>query len=90
MTATPPLLLPTGGGTYRITGAGFVAGVTELFVEGRQLTSAAGPPAAGEFLINAAGTQVDFQLPAALGPGRYPLRVRVNGIESDPNWWVQG
>jgi hypothetical protein len=82
------LLIPTGG-VYHLTGAGFVGGHTELLVGTIPLTEAGGsPPAPGTFVVDPAGTTVDFAAPASLPAGRYSVRLRVNGVESRPAWWV--
>lgn len=84
----PPLLLPAAG-EYTVPGAGFVGGVTEVLLDTVALTEAAGPPGAGEFLVNGAGTQITFRAPGSLGAGRYSVRVIVNQVESTPAWWIE-
>jgi hypothetical protein len=85
--ANPPLL-PAVGGLFTLTGAGFIAGNTELLLGAARLQEVAGPPAAGEFQINGSQTAITFAAPAGLAAGRYPIRLRVNNIESAPSWWV--
>jgi hypothetical protein len=68
-----------------VTGAGFVAGSTELLLGNVALDE--GSPGAGRFQINAAGTQITFQAPLGLS-GTPPLHVRVNRVESPPSWRV--
>jgi len=81
-----PLLTPAGG-VFTINGAGFLGSKTEVFVGGFALSETGGTPGAGQFAI-AGGTSIAFVLPAALPNGTYGVRVRVNGIESSPAWWV--
>ncbi len=90
---TPPgsgasAILTPAGSIFTISGAGFVGGKTELFVGGEALTETGGAPAAGQFAI-AGGTSLSFALPASLPNGTYGVRVRVNGVESAPAWWVK-
>lgn len=77
--ADPPILGPTGG-PFTLTGAGFIAGQTQVLLDTVLL-------GAGDFNI-ATGASLTFNLPVNLPPGRYPVRVRVNGVESVPYWWV--
>jgi uncharacterized protein (DUF2132 family) len=80
----PPLLTSP----YQLTGRGFIAGQTELLLDTLPLAPVNVPPAAGQFRITGGGTQINFQPPAGLPPGRYSVRVRVNHVESDPSWWI--
>ena len=75
--ANPPLLTPAGG-VYTVRGVGFL-GTVEV------LLGAVPLPAAQ---VDVGGTRIDFNAPAGLAPGRYPLRLRVGGVESPPSWWV--
>ncbi len=81
------LLTPVGG-IFTFTGAGFVSGHTEVLLGTVALTEGGGPPAQGAFAIGGGGTTIDVAAPASLASGRYAVRVRVNGIESRPAWWV--
>jgi hypothetical protein len=81
-------LLTATGGVYHVAGEGFIDGETEVLLGAAALSQAAAPPAAGTFAIEPGGTTLDFARPAALAAGRYPVRVRVSGIESRPAWWV--
>jgi hypothetical protein len=83
----PPLLSPVAG-TFTVSIAGLVAGKTELLLDTVPMTETSGAPGVGEFQLNVGAGSVLFQAPAALKPGRYPLRVRVNQVESPPSWWV--
>ena len=47
-----------------------------------------GAPGVGVFAINPTGTRVSFRLPQPLDTGRYRIRVRVDGVESPPSWWI--
>jgi hypothetical protein len=78
--STPPVLTMSGG-SYRFSGAGFVPGATQLFVNGTLL-------APDSVIINGAGTSVTFTLPAGTPPGTVPLRVRVEGIDAPATWQV--
>jgi hypothetical protein len=81
-------LLMQNGGIFSFTGAGFVGSHTEVLLGTVRLTEGAGPPSQGTFAIGGGGTTIDFAAPSSLAPGRYAVRVRVNGIESKPAWWV--
>lgn len=82
-----PILSPAGA-DFTFDGLGFIAGRTEVLLGGVRLNEVA-PPGAGEFGINPAGTQITFEVPTGLAAGLYPVRVRVNNVESAPTWWVQ-
>lgn len=81
-----PILVPAAG-LYTVDGAGFTPGDTAVLLGADPLTAggAAGP---GVFAINAGGTQITFKAPAGQPPGRYPLRLRVSGVEAPPAWWI--
>jgi hypothetical protein len=85
---TAPAVVPPVFTTPSMTiaGTGFVAGQTEVLVGPIALT--AGAAGAGMFQLSGT-TLIDFQPPAGLAHGLYPVRVRVNHVESDPAWWVQ-
>jgi hypothetical protein len=82
-----PLLAPVAG-TYTVTGMGFIAGNTQVFLETLPLTYVTTPLSAGEFTVPDIAT-IKFQRPASLSPGLYSVRVRVNGVESPPALWIQ-
>jgi hypothetical protein len=85
--ANPPLLTPAAG-VFSFTGAGFVAGSTEVMLGTVQLALApGGTPGAGQFRVSGS-TGIAFRPPARLEPGLYDVRVRVAGVESPPAWWV--
>jgi hypothetical protein len=84
----PPILTPDSDGLFRIQGEGFVAGSVEMQIGGKLLRSTDGAPADGEFGVNAAGNEIEFQLPTGLEHGRYAVRLRVGQVESAPSWWV--
>lgn len=84
--ANPPILNSTAG-LYTIQGVG-LQGVVQVLLDTVALARSNAAPSAGQFFVNAAGTQIDFRAPAGLPTGRWPLRVRVNGVESAPSWWV--
>jgi hypothetical protein len=75
----PPVLAAIAG-TYTIAGEGFVAGATELLLDTILL------PAANFNVVSAA--EVTFTKPATVAAGTYTVRIRVNGVESPPAWWV--
>ena len=82
-----PFLQPAGS-DFTIAGAGFVPNATQLLVGGTALAEVPGAPAAGQFSISG-GTSLTFRLPAAFPGGVHDVRVRVNGVESAPAWWVK-
>ena len=84
----PPELMPGGTGVFTISGAGFTTGAVQLILDTVPLTLTGGGAAPGKFAVNAGGTAITFKLPAGLSPGRYHVRVRVNGVESPPSWQV--
>jgi hypothetical protein len=77
----------TGSAPFTVHGAGFVPGATEVLVGAAALTSTAAVPAAGEFRVDPSGASFSFS-PAGPAGTIAPLRVRVNGVESDPALWV--
>jgi hypothetical protein len=82
-----PLLSPSSG-NYTINGDGFLAQQTRVLVDTTALAeNTAGPPADGEFTLSSP-QQLVFRVPTGLSGGPYMLRVRVNGVESPPSWWV--
>jgi hypothetical protein len=84
--ANPPIL--AAGGTLTVNGAGF-AGQAEVLLGTVTLQSTGGALGPGKFKVNGPGTTLTFQAPANLATGLHALRVRVNGVEADPSWWVQ-
>lgn len=85
----PTPLLAEAGGVYTFTGAGFIAGKTELLLDTIPLQQAAASPfSAGMFLVTG-NTTIAFSTPAGTKPGLYTVRVRVNGIESPPALWIE-
>jgi hypothetical protein len=75
-----PPILPAVAGTYTIAGEGFVAGATEVLLDTILL------PAANFDVVSTA--KLTFTRPATVAAGTYTVRVRVNGVESPPAWWV--
>ena len=88
LTATP-LLIPNGSGLFTLSGAGFIAGKTEVILNTLPLTATSGSPNAGEFNVNGSGTTITFKLPNNLAPGQYAVRIQVNQVESAPAWWIK-
>jgi len=78
----------TGPGPFTVQGTGFVPGATEVLVGTVALTDTAASPAPGEVSVGAPGTSFSFSPPAGTAGTVAPVRVRVNGIESDPALWV--
>jgi len=71
------------GGVFTFTGAGFVAGATELYLDAIALSPLplGSAPGAGEFAINNALDAVSFRPPAGIAPGTYFVRLRVGAVE---------
>jgi hypothetical protein len=85
--ANPPLLSAPGGlFTFFVTG--LVAAKTEVLLDTVPLTESSGAPGVGEFQVDAGAGNILFQTPASFKPGRYPVRIRVNQVESPPSWWI--
>lgn len=80
-----PILSPAGS-TYTLNGRGFSPGSLEVLLETVPLQAGVATP--GEFTVNGAGTEIQFQLPGDLPNGVYGVRVRVNQVESPPAKWV--
>jgi Pvc16 N-terminal domain len=82
-------LLPDAGGLYTITGTGFVAAQTEVLLGATPLVQVATAPAAGQYQITAAETQLRLRPHSPLPePGRYQVRVLVNQIEAFPTRYI--
>jgi hypothetical protein len=84
--AAGPVL--TGPGPFTVPGAGFIPGATEVLIGTAALAGTSSVPAAGEFSVDPSGTSLSFTPPTGPSGTTAPLRVRVNGIESDPALWV--
>ncbi|HEY6306925.1 MAG TPA: hypothetical protein VI488_10765, partial [Candidatus Angelobacter sp.] len=86
--ASPAIpILPQAGGVYTVKGMGFVAGQTEVLLDTVALDVTTSPPGAGQFSVLDIAT-VEFRTPTNLAPGRYSVRIRVNGVESPPALWI--
>jgi hypothetical protein len=84
----PPILMPDATGTYTLEGEGFVLGQTEILLDTIALSNNQVPPLLdGQFAV-APTQQAKFRPPAGIPTGRYTVRVRVNGVESPPSWWI--
>jgi hypothetical protein len=79
----------SGLAQYAVTGSGFTSGATEVLVGAIALEETTGVPGPGEVNLGADGTSFAFGPPAGRAGTVLPLRVRVNGIESDPALWVR-
>ncbi len=84
----PPILPPDGTGTYTLNGQGFILGQTEILLDtfalGNNQTSLL---LDGQFAVSSTN-KATFRHPAGLAAGIYAVRVRVNGVESPPAWWI--
>ncbi len=77
-----------GSAPFTVSGAGFIPAATEVLVGTVALTEAAAPPGPGGFSVDPSGMSFSFSPPAGPAGTVVPVRVRVNGIESDPALWV--
>jgi Pvc16 N-terminal domain len=77
-----------GSAPFTVNGTGFIPGATEVLVGTVQLTEVAGAPAAGQVRVDPSGTSFSFSPPAGPAGTVVPVRVRVNGADSDPALWV--
>ncbi len=77
-----------GPAPFTVQGAGFAAGATEVLVGTVPLAEVSASPAPGQVSIDPSGTSLEFSPPAGPAGPVLPVRVRVNGIESDPALWV--
>jgi hypothetical protein len=84
----PPILLPDGTGTYTLNGEGFLLGQTEILLDTYALANnQTSQLLDGQFAVWST-SQATFRRPAGLASGVYAVRVRVNGVESPPSWWI--
>lgn len=84
--AAGPVL--SGSPPFTVTGAGFIAGKTEVLAGTTALSVVSAAPTTGQVRIDPSGTSFAFAPPAGPPATVLPLRVRVNGIESAPALWV--
>ncbi len=77
-----------GPAPFTVHGTGFIPGATEVFVGTVALTETSAAPGPGEVSVDASGTFFSFSPPAGDAGTVAPVRVRANGIESDPALWV--
>jgi hypothetical protein len=88
-TGGPLLPAPSPGSPFVLSGGGFSPGQAEAYLGPVTLTPrGGGAPQAGEFVVLDAAT-IQFLPPKSLPTGVYPVRVRVNDVESLPAQWVQ-
>jgi hypothetical protein len=78
----------SGSPPFTVTGAGFIPGATEVLAGTLTLAAAASEPGPGEVSVGPAGTSFTFSPPAGPAGTVVQVRVRVNGVESDPAVWV--
>jgi len=81
-----PVLI--GSPPFTVTGAGFVPGATQVLAGPVTLAPTAADPGPGQVSVGSAGTSFTFSPPAGPTGTVVPVRVRVNGVESDPAVWV--
>jgi hypothetical protein len=79
----------TGSAPFTVSGGGFLSGATDVFVGTAALTETTASPGPGQVNVSASGISFAFSPPAGPAGAVLPLRVRVNGIESDPALWVR-
>jgi hypothetical protein len=84
--AAGPVL--AGPAPFTAHGAGFIPGATEVLVGGTALSATTAVPASGQFRVDPSGTSLSFTPPSGASGTIAPLRIRVNGVESDPALWV--
>ncbi len=77
-----------GSGPFTVNGTGFTPGGAEVLIGTAQLIEVAAAPAAGQVAVDPSGTAFTFSPPAGPAGTVVPVRVRVNGIDSDPALWV--
>lgn len=78
----------SGSAPFTVTGAGFVPGQTEVLVGTIALSAVSAAPTTGQVRLDPSGTSFAFAPPAGPSGTVLPVRVRVNGIESEPALWV--
>jgi hypothetical protein len=78
----------SGSPPFTVTGAGFVPGATQVLAGTVTLAATASKPGPGEVSVGPAGTSFTFSPPAGPTGTVVQVRVRVNGVESDPAVWV--
>jgi hypothetical protein len=78
----------SGPAPYTVTGVGFTTGKTEVLVGTSTLKVVSAAPTTGQVRLDPSGTSLAFAPPAGPPTTVVPLRVRVNGIESEPALWV--
>ena len=85
-----PASRPGADGTAPVhrDGAGLVPGATEVLVGTVALTETTASPEPGEVSFDSSGSSFSFSPPPGPAGTVLPVRVRVNGIESDPAVWV--
>jgi len=74
---------------FTVTGTGFLPAVTQVLVGTAALTQTSATPGPGEVSIDPSGSSFSFSPPPGPAGTVLPVRVRVNGIESDPAVWVR-
>jgi hypothetical protein len=85
----PVLPAPPPGSPFVVSGGGFSPGQAEVYLGPVALApGGGGAPQAGQFAVIGPAT-IEFLPPDRLAAGVYPVRVRVNDVESLPAQWVQ-
>lgn len=77
-----------GQAPFTVTGTGFTPGATCVLAGTVALTEVAAPPGAGQFAVDPSGTSLTLAPPPGPAGAQVPVRVLVNGVESDPALWV--
>jgi hypothetical protein len=79
----------SGSAPFTVTGAGFTPGKTEVLAGTTALSVVSAAPTTGQVRLAPSGTSFAFAPPAGPSGTVLPLRVRVNGVESEPALWVK-
>jgi hypothetical protein len=87
VSATTPILTASGG-NYTLAGEGFLAGHTEILLDGIALSENTGSAQDGQFTVTSPQA-ITFRAPTNIPSATYTVRVRVNGVESLPAWWIK-
>lgn len=80
-----PPLVPFTGATLTVSGKGFLAGKTEVFVGSQALAEGAVAPGIFEVVD---GSSLQFLPPAGIATGVHEVRLMVNSIAAVPAMWV--
>ncbi|MET7324903.1 DUF4255 domain-containing protein [Streptomyces sp. NPDC005549] len=81
-----PLVLPGADGRYTVTARNVSADHATVLLDTIGLEYAGTAPGPGQWSLS--GTTLTLVPPAGLSAGRYPIRLRVAGVEADPGLWA--